>query len=175
MFDRLLCILAMLAAAASAAPLAAQTASSPVKLAQNNSGQPTAKSPAQRRKPSPAAKPKKKIKKIVLTGVCADYHKERAALEAEGVRDTLKKDAAVAAPTMSQQDLDNVRRLITLDEKLMFECRVINRQVVFKKPKAVQTVDAGAVPALPTRRPKRASSPKSNVSPVVPLPTRSER
>ena len=162
MFDRLLCILVALAVAVTAVPVAAQTSDSKSKQ-------------AKRKKAKAPAKSKKKPKKIVLTGACADYHKERVALEAAGVRDQLKQDAAVVAATMSPEELGRIRRLITLDEKLMFECRVIKRQVAINKPKPVQTVAAGIVPDLPTRRPKRSPSSSRTDDPTVPLPIRPVR
>ena len=170
MFNRLLCVLVMLAFATSAAPLSAQTAKPGLKVAQK-----TTKSTAKRRRSKPAAKPKKTIKKVVLTGACADYHSERAKLEAAGVREVLKQNAADVAATLSPEALENVRRLITLDEKLMFECRVIDRQVALKKPNPVKPVDTGATPDLPTRRPKRSTSPNGVDKSPVPLPIRSVR
>lgn len=162
MFDRLLCILVALAVAVTAVPLAAQTNDSKSKK-------------VKRKKAKTPAKPKKIDKKIVLTGLCADYHKERAALEAAGVRDQLKQDAAVVAATMSPEELDKVRRLITLDEKLMFECRVIKRQVAIKTPKPVQAVAAGGLPDLPARSPKRSPSSRGTDNQSVPLPIRPVR
>lgn len=159
---RMMAAVLFLAVAASTSPLAAQTGAS---------------APGTKpKKPSPAAAKKKKpLRKIVLSGPCADYHKERVKLEAAGVRATLGKDPSVVASSLPAEELEKIRRLIELDEKMMFECRVIRRRVVIKKTAAAQIIDPSLIPDLPARRPAPPVQPGAKIESPVPLPVRRVR
>ena len=105
--------------------------------------------------------------------VCIGYQNELVALETPALRDRLKQDPQQVASGLQQDEIAKLKRLIELDELLMFRCRI------GLKPLGVAANNAGnsalrqavALPDLPVRRPKIARQTTSR-SVNVPLPTR---
>ena len=105
--------------------------------------------------------------------LCIGYQNELVALETPALRDRLKQDPQQVASGLQQDEIAKLKRLIELDELLMFRCRI------GLKPLGVAANNVGnsplrqavALPDLPVRRPKvtRRSTTRSV---NVPLPTR---
>ena len=143
------------------------------------------KTPAQKKKSptktnrKPRPKPVAKRKLPTLSPECTTFRQEQRALEAAGVRQKLKLDPTVVAAGMSSGDLAQIRRLIELDEKLLFGCRVGQRVPLSVLRGSGRTTD-NKPPDLPVRRPKlvRAkSTPARNTESrgVIDLPVRAPR
>ncbi|MGI9523454.1 MAG: hypothetical protein ACR2PG_17625 [Hyphomicrobiaceae bacterium] len=108
---------------------------------------------------------------------CAAYKEERAALETSGIRDIIKRDPQAVASTLPVKQVEQVRRLIDLDEKILFGCRDASELAHASRPNK-QLGDSGAqigetipLPPPPTRRPSDSRI-KSAVRAEIPLPVR---
>ncbi len=104
---------------------------------------------------------------------CVTYQNELVALETPALRDRLKQDPQKAVAELPEAEIAKIRRLIELDEFLMFRCRIGLKPLgVAQNPNGRSALQqAVGLPALPVRRPKVARRP---VTPrvIVPLPTR---
>ena len=113
---------------------------------------------------------------------CKSHQAERGELERSGVRAWLAKDPSDPAAGLSQEQIGKIRRLIELDEAVLFKCRLIEPKPK-GEPGAKNTNLQAALPAgkssseppePPTRRPKRTGKPgpAGLNKQEVPLPVR---
>lgn len=125
--------------------------------------------------PAAAQTPAKTQAAAEKNAKCKAYHKQRAGLEARGVRKLLEQDPAAVAATLPEADRENIRLLIELDERVMFECRMVAE--VASVEKRGSTTQRNKLPDLPVRRPPRPADKRqpSAVGSTVPLPERSPR
>ena len=114
---------------------------------------------------------------------CKAYQVERGELEKSGVRAWLVKDPNDPEAGLNEEQVGKVRRLIELDEAVMFKCRLINAKAIAKvKPGAKNAKRQAALPdrqssdppAPPTRRPSGTGKPGQSGlnTQLVPLPVR---
>ncbi len=113
---------------------------------------------------------------------CQAAQAERGELERSGVRAWLAKDPSDPAAGLNQAQIAKVRRLIALDEAVLFKCRLIKPKPKGKpgaKDTKLQAALAGdksssEPPEPPTRRPKNTGKPvRAGLNkPQVPLPVR---
>lgn len=105
--------------------------------------------------------------------LCIDYQNELVALETPALRSRISQDPQKIAAQLDSAEITKIRRLIELDELLMFRCRIGLKPLGAPRNPNGRTPlqQAVAIPELPVRRPKFVSS---RVSPrvIVPLPTR---
>ena len=105
--------------------------------------------------------------------LCVSYQNELVALETPALRDRLKQNPQNVASELAQEEIAKLKRLIELDELLMFRCRIGLKPLGVAQNgngrSALQ--QAVALPDLPVRRPKIA---RRRIAPstIVPLPTR---
>lgn len=103
--------------------------------------------------------PGKKDAKSQKDDKCKRLMSERNALSVDKLRAILKKDPATTAATLPEQDLADLRRLIELDEEIMFGCRRDLKVVLgtnpSQKPELAKPVSSNPnlPPDLPVRRP----------------------
>jgi len=100
--------------------------------------------------------------------LCIDYQNELVALETPALRERLQQDPSKVATELSEAEIANIKRLIKLDELLMFGCRIGLKAPAFAQNALQRAV---AIPTLPVRKPKIA---RRSITPrtIVPLPTR---
>ncbi|MGI9424732.1 MAG: hypothetical protein ACR2PA_16165 [Hyphomicrobiaceae bacterium] len=130
---------------------------------------------------SAQAKPDQKAQK---EDKCKLLTAERQELAVGKLRTLLKQDPKVVAATLPKQDLDDLRRLIELDEEIMFGCRKDLKAVLGSNPdlEPTQAKNDSSLPDLPVRRPgaikaanrpaETGNGPSDGSEGIVPLPER---
>ena len=116
---------------------------------------------------------------------CRAAMAERGKLQATGLRSKLKQDAKLAATSLDSSELEKLKRLIQLDEIVMFKCRIVAHPALGTKRRAKNTLALAsgqaanpvAIPALPSKKPKtpRSAQRSAGQSLAVPLPDRRPR
>ncbi len=101
---------------------------------------------------------------------CQDAEAERDNLNTRELRDLLGKKPREAAAGLNGEQLRNLRRLIELDEQVIFKCRLIAHPDL-KKRQPGKPIISIPIPDLPVRKPKRAKD-KSKQTVLLPLPIR---
>lgn len=104
---------------------------------------------------------------------CTAYQKELAALDTPALRDRLKEDPIKIAAELDEEEITKIKRLIELDELLMFRCRIGLKplQTAAKGGKLPGSQQIAVLPDLPIRKPKIARQIRAQRD-IVPLPTR---
>ena len=105
--------------------------------------------------------------------VCRQYQEELTSLDTPELRARLKEDPRAVAGSLDQAEISKIRRLIELDELVMFKCRITLKSLqTASNPSLNSTAQQLAtLPALPVRRPKlKRRLPSARL--IVPLPTR---
>ena len=101
---------------------------------------------------------------------CQDAEAERDKLNTRELRDLLGKKPREAAAGLNGEQLRSLRRLIELDEQVIFKCRLIAHPDLKKRHPGKLAISV-PIPDLPVRKPKRAKAkPKQTV--LLPLPVR---
>lgn len=104
---------------------------------------------------------------------CAAYQKELTALDTPALRERLKEDPLKIATELPEDEINKIKRLIELDELLMFRCRIGLKplQTAVKGGKLPAAQQVAVLPDLPIRKPKIERQVRAQRD-IVPLPTR---
>ncbi|MEM9357736.1 MAG: hypothetical protein AAGB04_16145 [Pseudomonadota bacterium] len=104
---------------------------------------------------------------------CAAYQKELAALDTPALRERLKEDPIKIAAEIPGEEISKIKRLIELDELLMFRCRLGLKplQTATKGGRLPAAQQVAVLPDLPIRKPKIKRQIRVQRD-IVPLPTR---
>ena len=105
--------------------------------------------------------------------VCLEYQKELTGLDTPELRARLKEDPQTVAASLDQEEISKIRRLIELDELVMFQCRIGLKPLQTAKNPSLNAAgqQLATLPALPVRKPRlKRRLPSARL--IVPLPTR---
>ena len=105
--------------------------------------------------------------------VCQQYQEELTSLDTPELRARLKEDPRAVAASLDQAEISNIRRLIELDELVMFQCRIGLKPLQTASNSSLNSAvqQLATLPALPVRKPKlKRRLPSARL--IVPLPTR---
>ncbi len=104
---------------------------------------------------------------------CTAYQKELTALDTPALRERLKEDPLKIATELPEDEINKIKRLIELDELLMFRCRIGLKplQTAAKGGKLPAAQQVAVLPDLPIRKPKIKRQVRAQRD-IVPLPTR---
>ena len=105
--------------------------------------------------------------------VCQQYQEELTSLDTPELRARLKEDPRAVAASLDQAEISKIRRLIELDELVMFQCRIGLKPLQTASNSSLNSAvqQLATLPALPVRKPKlERRLPSARL--IVPLPTR---
>jgi hypothetical protein len=113
---------------------------------------------------------------------CAAAREERSRIDTPALRQVLRQSPDAIAGNLSQSERDTLKRLIVLDEKIMFACRLEPHPALALSLRENQKNDAApasrpklAMAPPPTRKPKelrRPAAPARARGARLPLPSR---
>ena len=105
--------------------------------------------------------------------VCQQYQEELTSLDTPELRARLKEDPRAVAASLDQAEISKIRRLIELEELVMFQCRIGLKPLQTASNSSLNSAvqQLATLPALPVRKPKlERRLPSARL--IVPLPTR---
>ena len=115
----------------------------------------------------------KTTEKDTADQVCQKYQEELTRLGTPELRARLKEDPQTVAASLDQEEISKIKRLIELDELVMFQCRIGLKPLQTAKNPSLNAAgqQLATLPALPVRKPRlKRRLPSARL--IVPLPTR---
>lgn len=92
------------------------------------------------------------------THACYELRVELGFLRAAGAEEDMKRGPDWAKVNLTSKELENVRRLVEVEEQLRFRCGSLRGRLIAKKPR---------IPDIPQRKPASAKAPAQKKAPAV--------